>query len=76
MVAALGGEVEDGPDWLAVKGGSRLRGGCCEVANDHRLVMAAVLASAISETPVEFEGFQAINKSYPTFMEDYKKLEK
>ena len=76
LLTALGGEVEDGPDWLAVKGGSRLKGGCCEVANDHRLVMAAVLASAISETPVEFEGFQAINKSYPTFMEDYRKLEK
>jgi 5-enolpyruvylshikimate-3-phosphate synthase len=38
--------------------------------------MAAVLASGISETPVEFDGFQAINKSYPTFMEDYRKREK
>ena len=76
LIKALGGNVEEGPDWLAVKGGNRLKGGCCEVANDHRLVMAAVLASAISETPVEFDGFQAINKSYPTFMEDYRKLEK
>ena len=76
LIKALGGKVEEGPDWLAVKGGNRLKGGCCEVANDHRLVMAAVLASAISETPVEFDGFQAINKSYPTFMEDYRKLEK
>ena len=76
LLTALGGKVEDGPDWLAVKGGSRLKGGCCEVANDHRLVMAAVLASDISVTPVEFDGFQAINKSYPTFMEDYRKLEK
>jgi len=76
LLTALGGKVEDGPDWLAVKGGNRLKGGCCDVANDHRLVMAAVLSSAISETPVEFDGFQAINKSYPTFMEDYRKLEK
>ena len=76
LIKALGGNVEEGPDWLAVKGGNRLKGGRCEVANDHRLVMAAVLASAISETPVEFDGFQAINKSYPTFMEDYRKLEK
>ncbi|MBR4369641.1 MAG: hypothetical protein IKS92_01225, partial [Victivallales bacterium] len=76
LIKVLGSKVEEGPDWLAVKGGTRLKGGCCEVANDHRLVMAAILASAISETPVEFDGFQAINKSYPTFMEDYRKLEK
>ena len=67
--------MEEGPDWLAVKGVGRLKGGCCDVANDHRLVMAAVLASCISETAVQFDGFQAVNKSYPTFMEDYRKLE-
>ncbi|MBR6075196.1 MAG: hypothetical protein IKP87_07820 [Victivallales bacterium] len=76
LIKALGGNVADGPDWLAVKGETRLKGGCCEVANDHRLVLAAVLASGISEMPVEFDEFQAINKSYPTFMEDYRKLEK
>ncbi len=76
LLKALGGNVKEGPDWLAVTGGSRLKGGVCDVANDHRLVMAAVLASMISEKPVEFDGFQAINKSYPSFMEDYRKLEK
>ena len=75
LLKALGGSVEEGPDWLAVKGVGRLKGGCCDVANDHRLVMAAVLASVISETAVQFDGFQAVNKSYPTFMEDYRKLE-
>ena len=76
LLKALGGSVEEGPDWLAVKGVGRLKGGSCDVANDHRLVMAAVLASCISETAVQFDGFQAVNKSYPTFMEDYRKLEK
>ena len=76
LLKALGGSVEEGPDWLAVKGVGRLMGGSCDVANDHRLVMAAVLASCISETAVQFDGFQAVNKSYPTFMEDYRKLEK
>ena len=76
LLNSLGGKVEEGSDWLAVTGSRRLKGGICDVANDHRLVMAAVLASTISETPVEFDGFQAINKSYPTFMEDYRKLEK
>ena len=75
LLKALGGSVEEGQDWLAVKGVGRLVGGCCDVANDHRLVMAAVLASVISETAVQFDGFQAVNKSYPTFMEDYRKLE-
>ena len=75
LLKALGGSVEEGPDWLAVKGVGRLMGGSCDVANDHRLVMAAVLASCISKTAVQFDGFQAVNKSYPTFMEDYRKLE-
>ncbi|MBR6059016.1 MAG: 3-phosphoshikimate 1-carboxyvinyltransferase [Victivallales bacterium] len=76
LLKALGGKVEDGPDWLAVQGTGRLKGGECEIANDHRLVMAAVLASCISEESVKFDGFKAIDKSYPTFMEDYRKLEK
>lgn len=42
--------------------------------NDHRLVMAASLASLVVGEEIEIEGFEAINKSYPSFEEDLKSI--
>ena len=43
-------------------------------ANDHRIVMAAAIAATRSTAPVTILGTQAVNKSYPSFWEDYKRL--
>ena len=40
--------------------------------NDHRIVMA--LSVLLTLTGGEIEGAEAINKSYPSFFEDLKKL--
>ncbi|MBQ7889133.1 MAG: 3-phosphoshikimate 1-carboxyvinyltransferase [Erysipelotrichaceae bacterium] len=42
--------------------------------NDHRIVMALAIGATIAQVPVTIEGAQAINKSYPGFFEDIKKL--
>ena len=42
--------------------------------NDHRIVMASAVASIISRNKVTVTDAQAINKSYPNFFEDFKKL--
>lgn len=41
---------------------------------DHRIVMSLSVASTLFATPTTIEGAQAIDKSYPTFFDDLKKL--
>lgn len=74
MLAAVGGQAEEGPDSLSVYGASYLSGGTVDGANDHRIVMAAAIAATRSTAPVTILGAQAVNKSYPSFWDDYKRL--
>lgn len=73
LLRALGGDVDEWPDALTVRGG-RLRGGETDDARDHRLVMAAALASLRARDPILIRGFQAVNKSYPAFLSDITQL--
>ena len=71
MIRALGGSVETEEDKLIVHGVGTLRGGTVDAMNDHRIVMAGAVASSICEEPVIIHGAEAVNKSYPTFFEDF-----
>lgn len=74
MLRGLGGAVQTHPDGLTVQGMSALRGGTVDGANDHRIVMAAAIAATACHAPVTISDAQAVEKSYPTFWEDYKRL--
>lgn len=73
LLTALGGSAEEGSDYLIVHGGP-LAGGQVSGANDHRIVMAAAIAATACNSPVTILGAEAVNKSYPTFWEDYQQL--
>ena len=73
LLAALGGQVEEGPDFLTVRGGP-LTGGTVDSANDHRIAMAAAIAATHCAGPVTVLGAECVAKSYPSFWEDYRKL--
>ena len=73
--AALGGEVEVEGDIIRVLGagsakGGRLAGGRASSRGDHRIAMAAAIASLYCESPVSIEGAECVSKSWPTFFED------
>ena len=51
-----------------------LEGGTVDGANDHRIVMAAAIAATACQSPVTILGAQAVNKSYPSFWEEYQRL--
>ena len=70
LLARLGAQVRELPDALEITG-SPLTGGTVDSANDHRLVMAAALASVVASEPVSVHGFPAIAKSYPAFAKDF-----
>ena len=74
LLNALGGQAEEGPDSLTVRGVSAFTGGTVDGANDHRIVMAAAIAATRSAGPVTILGAEAVRKSYPGFWDDYKRL--
>ena len=62
----------DKGDFIVVPG--KVRSFSFSSRNDHRLVMAAVLAAGLAPIDVSIEGFEAINKSYRGFERDMTSL--
>lgn len=73
MINSLGGKATVFDDGITVLG-TALKGGRVNSENDHRIVMAAAVAACHTKDPVEITGSEAVNKSYPTFFEDFKAL--
>lgn len=73
LLHSIGGRAAELSDGLTVYGG-QLTGGTVNAENDHRLVMAAAIAALRCAEPVTIIGAEAVNKSYPSFFEDYQAL--
>ncbi len=73
MITALGGKIEVQDDCMIIHP-SKLTGGTVDSCNDHRIVMASAVASIFCEGEVVIQNASAVNKSYPAFFEDFKKL--
>lgn len=71
---AIGANIKTSGDIIEIYGNKTLSGGESSAYNDHRIAMALATASAISTSPVRIEGMEAINKSYPGFIDDFRKL--
>jgi 3-phosphoshikimate 1-carboxyvinyltransferase len=71
-IKSLGGEAEERPDGLTVKGsgGRRLAGGRVSSFGDHRIAMAAAVAGLAASGPVVVAGWESVQTSYPRFAED------
>lgn len=74
MITNLGGEITVTDDGLIIKGKEMLLGGKVDSANDHRIAMSTAIASIKCRNEVYLHDAQAVNKSYPHFWEDFKKL--
>ncbi len=72
-LSALGANVEITTDGLLIRS-SRLSGGTADSHNDHRIAMMAAIAACACARPITLRGAEAVNKSYPRFWEDYKRL--
>lgn len=67
ILNALGGQVEETEDGLLIVGHPVLTGGQVDAFGDHRIAMAAAVASGACTGPVVITGAQAVEKSYPAF---------
>lgn len=73
-LTALGGSVCELPDGLIIEGTGRLKGGEVDSFNDHRIAMAMSIAATLCTGDVLIRDAAAVEKSYPEFFEDYKRL--
>lgn len=71
MLSALGADVTATEDGMIIRGKMRLSGGAVDSYNDHRIAMSAAVASLVCENAVNIARFEAINKSYPAFGENF-----
>jgi len=74
FLSRLGADITDGGASLSITGQQQLSGGEISGHNDHRIVMAAAVASCGCSSPVIIRGAEAVNKSYPTFFNDFAAL--
>lgn len=74
FLSKLGADITDEGSGLSVRGKRTLSGGEVYGHNDHRIVMAAAVASCGCTGPVIIRGAEAVNKSYPDFFRDFAAL--
>ena len=74
MLTVLGADIEGTDDGCIIKGVPRLKGGRIDHLGDHRLMMAASIASLISDGPVSMVDDSCWNVSYPGFVEQMRSI--
>lgn len=72
---ALGADITSENDKIIVRGQKTLVGGVTvDSFNDHRIAMMAAIASTKCEKEITITNAEAVNKSYPHFFEDFRKV--
>ena len=75
VLNVLGGNAKAEGDTIVVQGVKQLKGGVTlPDYNDHRMVMLGAIAASVTQEPVTVAGVQALNKSWPEFVNVYKEL--
>lgn len=70
----LGADITYGGSGLSLTGKEKLAGGEVNSHNDHRIAMAAAVASCGCKSAVTITGAEAVKKSYPDFFKDFAAL--
>ncbi|RZL97799.1 MAG: hypothetical protein EOO88_62085, partial [Pedobacter sp.] len=61
-------------DEMVIHGGKGIKGATVHSRHDHRIAMACAVAALRAEGETVIEEANAVNKSYPDFFRDLKKL--
>lgn len=73
-LSKLGAQIRLEEDRMVIEGVGTLTGGRVSSWGDHRIAMTLAIASVIAQEEIVIDGFEAVNKSYPHFLEDYQQL--
>lgn len=74
MLTQLGVSYTIEGDALVIEGGQPFKSCIVDGYNDHRIVMAAAIATMKADGPVTITDAEAVNKSYPAFFETLSSL--
>ena len=67
----FGVDVTEKQDGMIINGGKGINGASLEGYNDHRILMAFSVMASCAEGVTSITEAQSINKTYPSFFEDY-----
>ncbi len=70
----LGADVTETSDGMIINGGKKLKGAELLGYNDHRIVMAFSIAALFAGGETIITEANSINKTYPSFFEDYNRI--
>ncbi len=70
----MGAKISEQKDSLIISGPSKLHGAKIDPHNDHRIAMACAVAALKAEGVTKVKRIEAVNKSYPDFISDMRKL--
>ena len=73
-LTAAGADADELPDGLSIRGGKTLHAAKIEGCNDHRIVMAMTIASALSDGEWTITDAEATAKSAPAFWQEFERL--
>lgn len=73
MLHALGGKAVADENTLIIYP-AKLTGGTVDCYHDHRIAMAAAIASTVCTSPVTILGADCVSKSYPSFWKEFTRL--
>jgi len=75
VLSRFGVEMKEFHDKIEIEGKSQLNGHIeIDTFNDHRIAMAASVLAIRAKDDVIIKGAECVEKSYPVFFEEYKKL--
>jgi len=72
-IGRMGGDVEERPNGLAVRGGRTLEDAACETYSDHRLAMSLAIAGLVGPR-IDILGAECASISYPAFWDHARAL--
>ena len=73
MLHALGGRAVADENTLTIYPAT-FTGGTVDSYHDHRIAMAAAVASTVCTSPVTILGAECVSKSYPSFWKEFTRL--
>ena len=75
MLSSLGAQIKETDDGLIINGCDTIMGGNAPTFDDHRIAMAAAVASSFCQNDVIVDNGLCVNKSYVNFFADLERLE-
>ena len=75
QLGAMGAQIEEFADGMAIQGGVALRGAEVDSETDHRVAMSLAVAAQIANGPTSLHRAEAAAVSYPGFWDDLERLQ-